>query len=82
MYALLSFLPLVPMLTILAVECAALGDLGDEFGISPRVRDYARVLLGVLPYQIVLSIAALRATAREAFGIGHWEKTDHAGAHL
>ncbi|HEY3613145.1 MAG TPA: hypothetical protein VGK92_05540, partial [Gaiellales bacterium] len=80
--ALLSFLPLIPMLTLLAVECVALGDLAREFDIELRARDYARLLLGALPYQVVLAVAAVRATLREAFGIGHWEKTDHSGAHL
>jgi cellulose synthase/poly-beta-1,6-N-acetylglucosamine synthase-like glycosyltransferase len=81
-YALLSFLPLIPIVTLLAVECAALGDLGREFAVDVRLRDYARLVIGAFPYQLVLAVAALRATVREAVGVGHWEKTDHAGAHL
>jgi len=34
-----------------------------------------------VPYQLVLSAAALRAVAREARGERGWEKTEHVGAH-
>jgi cellulose synthase/poly-beta-1,6-N-acetylglucosamine synthase-like glycosyltransferase len=80
--AVLSFVPLVPLFAILAVEVAGLRTLGGEFGLEVRGRDYARLLLGVVPYQLLLCFAALRAIWREARGIGNWEKTAHAGAHL
>ena len=37
--------------------------------------------LTYLPYQWVLSYAAVRATIRELRGINNWEKTAHVGAH-
>jgi cellulose synthase/poly-beta-1,6-N-acetylglucosamine synthase-like glycosyltransferase len=80
--AVLSFVPLVPLFAILAVEVAGLRTLGGEFGFDVRARDYVRLLLGVVPYHLVLCFAALRAISREARGIGTWEKTAHAGAHL
>ena len=80
--ALGSFFPLAVTLTLLAIECAALGDFCREFGERARLRDYARLVLGALPYQLVLSFSALRATVRELAGVGTWEKTEHAGAHL
>lgn len=37
--------------------------------------------LTYLPYQWVLSYAAMRAFARELRGVNNWEKTAHVGAH-
>jgi hypothetical protein len=37
--------------------------------------------LGYLPYQWVLSYAAVRAVWRQVRGINNWEKTKHIGAH-
>jgi len=80
--AVLSFVPLVPLFVILAVELAGLQTLAGDFGFDVRGRDYARLVLGLVPYQLVLCLAALRAVWRESRGIRNWEKTAHAGAHL
>ncbi|AGB21262.1 glycosyl transferase [Mycobacterium sp. JS623] len=79
--ALVTFLPLAPTLVTMAVESAALGEFGREFGIRIRVRDQARLLLGTLPYQLLLAAAAVRSVWREIRGQGGWEKTAHANAH-
>jgi hypothetical protein len=70
------------MLSILAVEVSGLGDFCRAYGIRPSIRDYARLVLGLLPYQAVLSFAAARAIFREARGVRGWEKTTHLGLHL
>jgi len=80
--AVLSFAPLVPLFVILAVELAGLQTLAGELGFEVRVRDYARLVLGLVPYQLVLCLAAVRAVWRESRGIRNWEKTVHVGAHL
>jgi glycosyltransferase XagB len=79
--ALVTFLPLAPTLVTMAVESAALGEFGQEFGVRIRVRDRLRLLLGTLPYQVLLAAAALRAVWRQSRGQGGWEKTAHANAH-
>ena len=79
--ALVTFLPLAPTLVTMAVESAALGEFGREFGIRIRVRDQARLLLGTVPYQLLLAAAAVRAVWRESRGHGGWEKTTHTNAH-
>ena len=79
--ALVTFLPLAPTLVTMAVESAALGEFGKEFGIRVRFRDQARLLLGTFPYQVLLAAAAMRAVWRQARGQGGWEKTAHANAH-
>jgi cellulose synthase/poly-beta-1,6-N-acetylglucosamine synthase-like glycosyltransferase len=80
--ALLSFVPLVPFTAILVVELVGLHSLRAEFGLRVRLLDDLRLILGAIPYQILLSAAALRAAWREFRGIRNWEKTAHVGAHL
>jgi cellulose synthase/poly-beta-1,6-N-acetylglucosamine synthase-like glycosyltransferase len=79
--ALITFLPLAPTLVTMAVESAALGEFGREFGIRIRPRDHARLLLGTFPYQLLLAAAAVRAVWRQSRGHGGWEKTTHTNAH-
>ena len=79
--ALMTFLPLAPTLVTMAVESAALGEFGREFGIRIRVRDHARLLLGTVPYQLLLAAAAVRSVWRASRGQGGWEKTTHTNAH-
>jgi cellulose synthase/poly-beta-1,6-N-acetylglucosamine synthase-like glycosyltransferase len=78
---LLTFLPLAVTLVTVAVESAALGEFGREFGIRIRLWDHARLVLGAFPYQLLLAAAAVRSVWRESRGEGGWEKTSHANAH-
>ena len=79
--ALISFVPLVPVLAVLVMEAVALGELCRNYGFQLRLRDYLRLVLGTLPYHALLSLAAVRAVARELRGNRGWEKTAHVGAH-
>jgi hypothetical protein len=54
----------------------------SECGLRVRPLDHLRLIFGAIPYQVLLSIAALRAAWREYRGIRNWEKTAHVGAHL
>jgi ABC-type polysaccharide transport system permease subunit len=80
--ALLAFLPLVPLAGILVAELVGLAEFGRDFGLRPGFRDYTRVVVGLVPYQLVIGAAACRATYREFCGVRNWEKTTHVGAHL
>ena len=79
--ALITFVPLVPVLAVLVMEAVALGELCRNYGFRARLRDYLRLILGTLPYHALLSLAAVRAVSRELRGHRSWEKTAHVGAH-
>jgi cellulose synthase/poly-beta-1,6-N-acetylglucosamine synthase-like glycosyltransferase len=79
--ALVSFVPLAPTLVLLAVEFTGLHEFGKTYGQKVRVRDYARLVWGLLPYQIFLALAAVRAVWRQLRGMNAWEKTEHSGTH-
>lgn len=78
----ISFIPALPMLSMLVIEAAGLGEFCRTYGEPASMRDYARLVLGLPFYQAVLSFAAARAVAREARGARGWEKTAHLGLHL
>jgi len=79
--ALLTFLPVVPTLITVAVEVAGLDDFARSFGLTARVRDYVKLVLGVFPYQVLLAFAALRSVWRQVRKENSWEKTAHANVH-
>lgn len=79
--ALLTFIPLAPTLVTVAVEIAGLGEFGRLYAQKVRVLDYVRLVLGTIPFQILLAGAAIRAVFRELRGERGWEKTEHTGAH-
>jgi cellulose synthase/poly-beta-1,6-N-acetylglucosamine synthase-like glycosyltransferase len=79
---LISFLPALPMLAILVAEAAGLGEFCRTYGERASMRDYGRLVLGLLLYQAVLAFAAARAVVREARGARDWDKTAHLGLHL
>ncbi|MBV9853438.1 MAG: glycosyltransferase [Streptosporangiaceae bacterium] len=79
---LLSFLPLMPMLSMLVAEGIGLGEFCRAYGERPSARDYGRLVFGLVPYQSLLAYAAARAVLRQARGAQGWEKTTHLGLHL
>ncbi|HKY17115.1 MAG TPA: glycosyltransferase, partial [Microthrixaceae bacterium] len=50
--ALLTFIPAAIMTVTVAVETAALREFGRSFSLKIRVRDYIRLVVGFLPYQL------------------------------
>jgi hypothetical protein len=80
--SLISFLPAIPMLAVLGIELAGLGEMCRSFDLKARLRDYVRLVVSLPFYQCVLSFASSRAVLREARGVRGWEKTAHFGLHL
>jgi cellulose synthase/poly-beta-1,6-N-acetylglucosamine synthase-like glycosyltransferase len=79
--ALISFIPLAPTLVLLAVEFTGLAEFGRTYGTKVRARDYFRLVWGLIPYQVFLALAAVRAVYRQLRNQNGWEKTEHTGAH-
>jgi len=79
--ALVSYLPLLVTLVTLVVEMAGLREFCATYGLRARPVDYLRLAGGAFAYQLLLTLAALRAAVRELRGERGWEKTAHVGAH-
>lgn len=79
--ALATFLPVLPVLAGLGADAVALREFTRMYGMKARAHDYVRLILGLFPYQFILSAAAIKAVIREVRGINTWYKTSHTGAH-
>jgi glycosyltransferase XagB len=80
--ALATFVPFVPMAANVVFQTVGLRDFGLQYDLRIRWFHYAWLILGALPYALLLSVAALRAVWREYTGRRDWELTAHIGAHL
>ena len=79
-----AFILLSPCYLLVAHFCLSvigLFDFADAHGLKPRWTTVVVMTLGYLPYQWVLTYAAVRAVVRQVRGITNWEKTKHVGAH-
>ena len=81
--ALLTWIPAIPTLFIVVIECCMLYHYTHEHTTEhARVRDFVKLIVTTPVYQLMLAVGALRADwkyLRRDFG---WEKTEHAGHHL
>ncbi|GAA1873571.1 glycosyltransferase [Asanoa iriomotensis] len=80
--ALLAFLPLGLSILCVALDVLMLREFSRTFQVKARIRDYAGVILGAYPFQLVLCVAAVWAVARYALRRNDWVKTTHHGTHL
>jgi cellulose synthase/poly-beta-1,6-N-acetylglucosamine synthase-like glycosyltransferase len=80
-FVLLTYLPLTATLATLLIEIIGLAEFNRMFNLNVRFHDYLKLVAGSVPYQLVLSFAAIRATVREVRGDQSWEKTEHVNAH-
>jgi glycosyltransferase XagB len=79
--ALTLFLPFYLLAAHFVLAAIGLYDFADAHGLKARWSTLAVMAIGYMPYQWILSYAALRATVRQLRGINNWEKTKHVGAH-
>jgi len=80
--AMATFLPLAPAVASIAASVVALHDFGRDFGLRIRLRHYLVLIVGTVPYQLVLSTAAVLALVRHVQKRTAWDVTKHSGAHL
>ncbi len=79
--ALISFLPVLLLLAHLLVSAIGLREFAGAHGLKATPSAILGLAIAWIPYQLVLSYAALRAVRRQSQGIINWEKTQHIGAH-
>ncbi|MDQ2845842.1 MAG: glycosyltransferase [Actinomycetota bacterium] len=78
---LITVLPIVPTIMTVAVEAAGYGEFCRLYGVKRRLRDYVYLIVGAVPYQLLLAFASIRAVYRQLRGDGSWEKTEHNNLH-
>lgn len=78
----LTFLPAVPTVAMVAFEVLILREFGRDMGFRIRITDYLKMMISTPFYQFLLAIASIRAGWKFYTGDFAWEKTAHEGAHL
>ena len=79
--ALISFLPVLMLLVHFLVSVVGLYEFARAYDLTASPSDVVRMAIAWIPFQLVVSFAALRALGRQMRGISNWEKTQHIGAH-
>jgi hypothetical protein len=79
--AMISLLPLYILVFQLVANLVGLFEFARVYQLRVRVRDLVVFMVGFMPYQMLLSLGAVRAIYREFRGMNNWEKTEHTGAH-
>jgi cellulose synthase/poly-beta-1,6-N-acetylglucosamine synthase-like glycosyltransferase len=79
--AMLSFLPVLLLAAHFLTAVVGLYEFADAHQLKASWPTVVKMAFTWLPYQLVLSYAALRALRRQLAGRGEWEKTQHVGAH-
>ncbi|MGH2366149.1 MAG: glycosyltransferase [Chloroflexota bacterium] len=79
--ALISTLPLYMLVIQFTVNLVGLYEFAGQHELRPSLLSPLVLLLSYLPYQWLLSLAALRALWRQLRGVNNWEKTVHVGLH-
>ncbi|MFG2638814.1 glycosyltransferase [Streptomyces sp. NPDC048362] len=80
--ALLTFLPMGAAFVTMAFKIAGLYDFGKQYSLKIRFVHYLKLIIGHFIYDLLLTVAAIRAVWRERQGKTNWELTKHVGAHL
>ena len=79
--SLASFIPLGLLLFLLVIQLLGLREFGKDQMRHIKLRTYLLMIVTFIPFQFVLSYAAVRATKRMLLKSQGWEKTFHSGVH-
>lgn len=79
--AMLSVVPVLFLVAHFLVAVVGLYEFAEAHQLKATPGTVVKMAVTWLPYQLVLSYAALRAFWRQVARRGEWEKTEHVGAH-
>ncbi len=79
--AVYTFIPLLTLISQMIVLNIGLFEFTRKYELRYPFLSSLKLLLFFFPYQIALSLSALRALYRHAKGFAAWEKTEHINAH-
>lgn len=79
--ALYSFVPGYFLLLQLGLKFFGLWELKRAYNLTVSKWLFVHFLINYIPYQLMLSVASLRAINRMLVGATNWEKTSHANTH-
>ena len=80
--AMLSYVPLIPLILTVGFEIIVLRDLGIDMSLQIRPRDYWILVFSTPFYSALLLYSAVGAFVKYRAGDFRWDKTPHTGDHL
>lgn len=78
----IMFAPLMAMLVVVILQLSQLHDYGRDYSRNVPWYVYAQVVVTMIPYQVMLSYAAIRAVARHYAGNLEWQSPARTGDHF
>lgn len=79
--SLLTFTPFFLSLLVMLISLIGMYEFGKDQKVKIKWYSYLWLAMTFIPYQILLTISAIRAWWREHTGSKGWEKTVHLGTH-
>ena len=79
--SMLSFLPLNLFIIQVWIYLLGLSEFLRDYSIKPSWKMFAKLVIIILPYQIMLALSTIRALYKYASNQNSWEKTLHLNQH-
>lgn len=79
---LITFLPAIPTIVMVAWEVLILQEFGSDMHFKIRRRDYVVMVVSTPVYQFLLAASSIRAFYKFTRKDFAWEKTSHTGSHI
>lgn len=79
--AILTFMPFYCLIMAMFIDLAGLHEFVKVHHRRWKWGEALTLLIAFIPYQLLLSIGAIRAVWRQLRGASNWEKTTHVGQH-
>lgn len=79
--AILTFMPFYCLIMAMFIDLAGLHEFVKVHHRKWKWGEALTLLIAFIPYQMLLSVGAIRAVWRQLRGASNWEKTTHVGQH-
>ncbi len=76
-YSLLAFIPLYVLIAIIVISCLAIYEFAKTYKTKFNILYFLKIIIMIIPFQMLLGISAFRAIIRNLSGKLNWEKTEH-----
>jgi len=76
-YSLLAFIPLYVLIAIVVISCLAIYEFAKTYKTKFNALYFAKIIVMIIPFQLLLGVSAFRAIVRNLSGKLNWEKTEH-----
>lgn len=80
-FAILSWIPILMLFIQLMITLVGIREFTESYGLRLPFLFRLRMIIFYYPYQMLLSVSAMRAVVRFVTRQSNWEKTEHSNLH-